>query len=461
MPQRRESRGDEATPPVLEGPEYVEDAIVFAVRDAEAAHEAFEAFAADTSDGGAVAKVLKYADRCTGATLTPLFGERARQSLPDRNWALAASPGGSVRCKLHLRLADPSDGERLLDELATDPRVAYAHHPVIQYPLDAPPGGLKELATRARFHIRTMLGRLMGFAPQEDEQWWLGRCGFPSIWDTLDQGHVPGAIAVIDQGGDTGHPELAGRIVTKEVPGRDSEPSTSIHASAVAGVISAHRDPRVGISGACSARIHLYNVWTSERGFDGKGYYNALKSLADNARRGGTEDTVRVVNLSLGSSIDDPEIRQQVHECIKSGLILVAAAGNNGDRRSRPVYPAAYPGVISVAATSINPSDAKAEWSAPGMISAPGEFIRTVFGSDRTSDHWRGTSFAAPIVSAAVWLALRKESSLTRADLLELLQTSVSTATRSGSRGLGFGRLDMLALQGALNPRAPRAPRPR
>ena len=59
-----------------------------------------------------------------------------------------------------------------------------------------------------------------------------------------------------------------------------------------------------------------------------------------------------VINMSLGSSQEDPQITQAVQDARAAGVIVVAAAGNDGD--SSLGYPASSAGVISVASTDIN-----------------------------------------------------------------------------------------------------------
>jgi hypothetical protein len=74
---------------------------------------------------------------------------------------------------------------------------------------------------------------------------------------------------------------------------------------------------------------------------------------------------------------------------------------------SGPTYPAAFPSVVAVGATSRN--DRRWPGSSTGShiwISAPGEDILTTCNPD-TYVEQDGTSFATPMVSAAVWLMRR------------------------------------------------------
>jgi len=110
---------------------------------------------------------------------------------------------------------------------------------------------------------------------------------------------------------------------------------------------------------------------------------------------------VNLVNLSLGSA-PDAVLARVVAAAQRSGVRLVAAAGNAGPNRPLP-YPAALPGVIAVAAV-----DAAAQPYAQGnrgaqvLLTAPGVDLWLPIGGGR---YFTGTSFAAPWVTA--WLAQR------------------------------------------------------
>jgi hypothetical protein len=61
------------------------------------------------------------------------------------------------------------------------------------------------------------------------------------------------------------------------------------------------------------------------------------------------EGGAKVINLSLGSYSDSPLLHQLIQDLTKQGTVIVASAGN--DHVTAPVYPAAYPEVVSVTAS--------------------------------------------------------------------------------------------------------------
>jgi hypothetical protein len=430
----------DSTPDPLDAPHFAENALVIKLGDPECIRAVVEAYRAEKQQVmGGLGAVLKRVDRpgLVGAKLTPIYPERAlevfRGNGPagEAGWEVAVPDYGSPRRALsayhYLHLG--STGQETLAEIArleaalrSDPRIALVYHPAIPYAKDPPagavPGGMPFRAPGST-PFRALSGTPF--------QWGLKKCGFPDVWKDLDQGFDPGPIGVIDKGGDLGHPELAGRV--QELPG-PNPPSNEPHASAVMGVLAALRDSQ-GMDGCCSARIHLYNVATGT-GLDPLAFRLALKAVACKG--------LRVVNVSLEMGID-PMIQDQVKECVDQGMIVVAAMGNDGT--SVPVYPAAYPGVIAVGAT--NRVGKKLGASNTGThiwLSAPGELIDTIIDKTSLGNDKHGTSYAAPMVSAAAWLALRVRPHYCGHHMKTLLAKSVHRVGQFDTQ-IGHGRLDM------------------
>ncbi len=106
----------------------------------------------------------------------------------------------------------------------------------------------------------------------------------------------------------------------------------------------------------------------------------------------------------------------------EKGVLVIASAGNTGTEALR--YPAAYPGVLPVAAT--NDSDVLYFWSSRGSwvpLSAPG--CQLVLDASVGPGTLCGTSFTPAVVAGVAGLMLSLKPSLT-AD--EIVQALVSTA---------------------------------
>ena len=282
--------------------------------------------------------------------------------------------------------------------------------------------------------------------PDPYRQWALYRCGFPAIWPTLDTGPDPGEIAVIDRG-DKGlnHREIAGRVTHKPAP---SSASRAAHAAAVAAIIAARRDDYEGdadgrMDGCCSARVRVYSAWDADERFDLGAVRAALFEVA--------RMKLPVVNLSLTIPLSNPsDLDDAIEACVRNGVVVVAAMGAGNDPDDGPIYPAANPNVIAVGATNMEDRPLSGSNSGAHIwLSAPGESILTVIG-DGPFDYkyLSGSSFAAPMVTAAVWLARRKNPRLTPGDVRELLRLSAyrPDGVSGHDSEIGHGRLDMRRL---------------
>jgi serine protease len=170
-----------------------------------------------------------------------------------------------------------------------------------------------------------------------------------------------------------------------------------------------------------------------------------------------------VINLSFGSPGFSVTEQVEYTEVRAQGVILVAAAGNDGS--TTPSYPASYAGVISVAAVDANQVQAPYSNSGPSIaVAAPGgngsamvlsTWVNASSGT-RTPDYaWmEGTSMAAPHVAGVVALMKASCPSLTPDQFDYLLSTGQLTVDL-GAPGrddiYGYGLIDAVkAVQGAV-----------
>ena len=110
-----------------------------------------------------------------------------------------------------------------------------------------------------------------------------------------------------------------------------------------------------------------------------------------------------MIDLSVGASRAPDTVRSAVAYAIGKGVIVVAAAGNEG--QSEAFYPASYPGVISVA--GVDETSSRYSWSNFGSwvtVAAPGCTSSTWLGGG-TVANFCGTSTAAPYVAGVAGLA--------------------------------------------------------
>ncbi len=147
-----------------------------------------------------------------------------------------------------------------------------------------------------------------------------------------------------------------------------------------------------------------------------------------------------MIDLSGGfpDAADCPPLYDVVTGASGTAHLVVAAAGNDGEARDN--FPAAFPHVISVAASTADDRVSGFSTSSLGIdLAAPAESIPAAVPVARdptgylTAD---GTSLAAPLVSAAAawaWTVREQElGDVTR--LFELIRARATSAPRLGAR---------------------------
>jgi Subtilase family len=185
-------------------------------------------------------------------------------------------------------------------------------------------------------------------------------------------------VAVVD----TGVADLAGQVAERwRCDNTGCLPSTaaptSAHGTEVASVVAALDDGAGSTGVAPAATIVAYRV-DGAAGIPISYLHRALARIAADA-------DVDVVNLSLGGSQWSQTEQDDVAALLDVGKVVVAAAGNTGDRA--PQYPAAFPGVVSVGATDA--AGHVADFSSFGKVDvvAPGECVAVAevagFNQDR------------------------------------------------------------------------------
>ena len=277
--------------------------------------------------------------------------------------------------------------------------------------------------------------------PGLSQQWGLSHVGAFEAWNTTS-GDPSVVVAVIDSGLDFTHPDRPVNLVPGHNyvnPNDPNHPTDDFgHGTKVTGIIAAATNNGIGVAGVAS-RVSVMEL----KALDSTGWgteFDVAEAIDYAANNG-----VRIINLSLGGTTDDQFMRDATNYAYGKGVLLVAAAGNAGSI-TPPVYPAAYPHVLAVAAT--DSTDQVAYFSLPGDyldLAAPGVSIySTAMGGSYESGS--GTSFAAPHVAGVAALVWAARPSLTVDEVHSLLR---ATARDIGAPGwdaqTGWGLVDAAA----------------
>jgi membrane-anchored mycosin MYCP len=246
--------------------------------------------------------------------------------------------------------------------------------------------------------------------PLTSAPWPRTRLAFQRAW-----GAAPGrgvTVAVIDSGLEKPGPLAAMHTRTGYNVLDDSRETHDCanHGTAVAAIIAAPAVPGSRFVGvAPEATILPIKQSNGETQANGTAAIAAAIRLAIAAR-------AQVANLSVSVTTPTPALRAAVRAADRAGLVLVCAAGNDGQGNNLPTYPAAYsprfPNVIAVSATDAN--DAAAPFTQTGSyvdLAAPGLDV-PVPASGGGFLKAQGTSFAAPYVTGTVALMLSADPSL-------------------------------------------------
>jgi subtilisin family serine protease len=267
--------------------------------------------------------------------------------------------------------------------------------------------------------------------PQWGRQWGPRAVRAPGAWG-VTTGSRETVIAIVDTGVDADHPDLRGRVLRGwDFHGNDANPrDENGHGTAVAGVAAAAGNNGVGIAGMCwKCRILPVRVLNA----NGSGSHSNIAAGIVWAANHGAD----VINLSLATPTRTNIMSDAVAYARRRGAVVVAAAGNEGSRRR--YFPAALPGVISVAASQS--SGRLYNWSNRGTwikLAAPGCAYTTRRGGSWS--WWCGTSFAAPAVAGTIALVDSLNPGLSRSRLESSVLSTASAALRASRARLDAAR---------------------
>ena len=262
----------------------------------------------------------------------------------------------------------------------------------------------------------------------------------------------------------------------------DPSPSESIdddvivvapHATHVSGIIAAKTNNSAGVAGLCWENVWILPI----KVFNDDNWYATDVDVADGIMYC-ISYNVDVINLSLGSQYPSALEQSAIRQAVRSGIVVVGAAGNSWGGAAPPVYPGAYDEVICVGATGTD--DKVSYFSQRGHavdIAAPGEYILSTYWAmynvdeDAIDDYYdlpddpsvtvtiqpgatdiwgngyayeSGTSMAAPIVSAAA--ALLRSLDVPAEDVRGILtETATPVGIGRPNDAYGWGLLNLEA----------------
>ncbi|AZQ48053.1 serine protease [Bacillus sp. GX] len=236
----------------------------------------------------------------------------------------------------------------------------------------------------------------------------------PQVWEKSAKGKDI-VVAVLDTGCDMNHIDLKDRIIGGRNFTKDYEGDPNIyldnngHGTHVAGTIAATENG-VGVLGVAPlAKMLVLKVLAG----DGSGSYEQIIEAIHYAVnwRGPNKERVRVISMSLGGPQDVPELHEAIQNAVKQDVLVVCAAGNNGDcddNTEELDYPGAYAEVIEVGAVNLERKIACFSNSNQEIdLVAPGDKILSTYLEGKYAV-LSGTSMATPHVAGALALLIKQ-----------------------------------------------------
>ncbi len=270
-------------------------------------------------------------------------------------------------------------------------------------------------------------------------------------------------IAIIDTGVQLNHPDLqanlwvngAGKNGYNFVANNTNPNDDNGHGTHCAGLAAAVTNNNAGIAGVMPTKAKIMAIKVLDGDGGGSiasiinGIYYAIENKAD------------VISMSLGGNTTSAALRKAVVDATAAGIVVFAAAGNNGADLAKALeYPAAYAkdiqGFISVASIDSqtktlssfsNYNKDYVEMAAPGSNGILSTYLDGYAFLE-------GTSMATPILAGAglatvSWLKSHGYA-ITAANVETIMKAGAETNTALANFVQGSRSLNMLTLASAL-----------
>jgi major intracellular serine protease len=276
----------------------------------------------------------------------------------------------------------------------------------------------------------------------------------PELWEKGETGEGI-VVAILDTGIDLNHPDLKGNIIdgrnfTSEGR-RDDYSDGNGHGTHVAGTIAGVMNGSGVIGVAPDAKLLICKVLDSE----GSGSYHGIIKGIEFASnwKGPNGERVRVMNMSLGGTYDDPKLYQAILEAVSKGILIVVASGNEGDNDESTMeygYPSLYNECITISACDENKNLAPfSNNSLQVDCIASGVNVMSTYPESQYA-RLSGTSMATPHISGAMALIIKYgekqfKRTLTESEIYALLaKTCERLDLEISSQGHGLPDLTLM-----------------
>lgn len=256
--------------------------------------------------------------------------------------------------------------------------------------------------------------------------------GCPAAWDKT-KGSYGVRVAVLDTGINFDHKDHSPKQINgKDFVNNDDSSDDHGHGTICAGIISAHMNNNLGISGITRCTVMGVKILNEEK----KGnVWNLIKGIIYSVK-----NNAHIISMSLASSRDHKLLERACNYAENNNVILVASSGNAFD--DKVYYPAAYDSVIGVGA--VNKNKKRCSFSNYGKklnIVAPGSNIPSLALHEDDYLFKSGTSFACAHVAGVAALAYSLSEHPEAEEIKEVILKKTETINAKNSLEYGNGLL--------------------
>jgi subtilisin family serine protease/methionine-rich copper-binding protein CopC len=390
-----------------------------------------------TKEETVAAKTFEYAEDTIIVKFKKGISEKEKDSVK-KDLGLSTEKKFSLTESELIKTKDKDSVSSILDKLKKNPNILYAEPDYI--------------VKKAAVVNDPSFGELWGFDNTADLD-----LDIPEAWD-ITTGSAEVVVAVIDEGIDINHPDIAQNIWTNpgEIAGDgiDNDANGYIddvngwdffnydktlydsndgdeHGTHVAGTIAAVSDNGLGVAGvAPKVKIMPLKILGPNGGYTS----DAIEAVQYAQKMG-----VRVANNSWGGGVESAALRDAINSF---NGVFVASAGNNSKNNDIDAsYPSSYDcnNILSVAAVDNQGNLAYfSNYGAASVdIGAPGVGILSLKPGS-AYQYMNGTSMAAPHVTGVASLVLSLHPTLSPAEVCSIIrQTAVPLEPLNGKIGTG------------------------
>lgn len=272
----------------------------------------------------------------------------------------------------------------------------------------------------------------------------------------LSKNNIIPCVAVIDTG-ISPHIDLSNRIIGFHdmINGRTAPYDDNGHGTHIAGIIAGYSKKTSGRYHGIFPECHLFGIKALDK--NGVGKVPSFIAGTEYLIKHHKKYNIRVINISLGAEYDDSEEHRALISCVEyawdCGIVVTAAAGNNGPKQGSVTVPGISKKIITVGTYDDD---------IPILVSPSGQHLSHYSGRGPTAECVikpdillpganilslnhnmgyavkSGTSMSTPMLSGAIALVLYAHPDITPKEIKRAVKASTVKGTLRFDSNLFF-----------------------